>query len=228
VLEIAQDGPCAGHPCDRCRRCMGSVPKRLRKSRPGVDPRCCRLDNPHYRLPAEGDWDGPVYGTLGVLERDDDGVECHACGERFRRMSAHVWQAHYLTGREYRAVFGLKLTESLDCDDLRERNRLGHLFLSDPNDPRMQRMEEIRQQHVFTPERAQYARQQQRISRQERNERISSGRFGIIPGLRKPPSPCQVCRAPVTRTSGRDRKTCSEACRKVLTYGRSKDRVWRD
>jgi hypothetical protein len=30
-------------------------------------------------LPALGEWDGPLYGELGVLNTDGTRVECHLC-----------------------------------------------------------------------------------------------------------------------------------------------------
>jgi hypothetical protein len=39
---------------------------------------------PPERLPALGEWDGPVHGELGVLAVDEleDRVQCHVCGRR--------------------------------------------------------------------------------------------------------------------------------------------------
>lgn len=92
-LRFATDGCCDGHLCDDCGTCRTG--------------RCCRSDNPHYRLPAEGDWDGPIYGTIGMLDRSGDTLECHACGRDFKHLGPHVWMIHNLTADEYRAIFGL-------------------------------------------------------------------------------------------------------------------------
>ena len=62
---------CAGHLCDGCWRCRKGF--------------CCRRDDPNWRRPQLGDWDGPIYGELGVLVAEEDGnrLVCHACGRAF-------------------------------------------------------------------------------------------------------------------------------------------------
>jgi hypothetical protein len=99
VLEIKRVGPCAGHPCDNCKICQKG--------------RCCRTDNPNYRLPELGEWDRPIYGELGVLHDDGEQVECHCCGAWFDALGMHVWKAHNLRPAEYRAIFGLGRTTGL-------------------------------------------------------------------------------------------------------------------
>jgi len=66
-----------------------------------------RQEDPEARLPQLGDWDGPVFGTLGVLAADGDRVQCHCCGRWFKFLAAHVVQRHRLLADEYRAIFGL-------------------------------------------------------------------------------------------------------------------------
>lgn len=107
MLEIATDGCCKGHPCDNCKTCQSG--------------RCCRRDNPDYKLPELGEWDGPIYGELGVLNDDGEKVECHCCGEWFVGLALHVWQIHDLTAREYKSIFGLRLTYSLLSPVVHER-----------------------------------------------------------------------------------------------------------
>jgi hypothetical protein len=36
------------------------------------------------RLPQEGEWDGPIYGQIGLLAVDplEQSLQCHACGRR--------------------------------------------------------------------------------------------------------------------------------------------------
>lgn len=93
-LTFATEGPCKGHACDNCNACKRG--------------RCCRRDNPNYQLPKEGDWDGPIYGKIGVLyANSDETVQCHACGESWADVGAHARCTHNLTGAEYRAIFGL-------------------------------------------------------------------------------------------------------------------------
>lgn len=97
-LIIPTEGPCAGHPCDNCRICRSG--------------RCCRRDNPDYKLPGLGEWDGPIYGELGVLADDGQKVECHCCGEWFVGLGHHIVQ-HDLTKEEYKAIFGLSRNRGL-------------------------------------------------------------------------------------------------------------------
>lgn len=99
ALTIATDGPCAGHLCDHCHICQRG--------------RCCRHDNPDYQLPQLGEWDGPIYGELGVLADDGDKAECHCCGNFYGHLGNHVWRAHNLTADEYRAIFGLRASTGL-------------------------------------------------------------------------------------------------------------------
>lgn len=58
-------------------------------------------------MPSLGQWDGPIYGRLGGLQRDETSVQCHACGGRFAFLPGHLGRAHDLTCDEYRAIFGL-------------------------------------------------------------------------------------------------------------------------
>jgi len=64
-------------------------------------------------LPEPGNWDGPVFGRLGVLATDGQRVECHACGRWFHHLGHHVRQTHNLTADEYRALFGLNVRTGL-------------------------------------------------------------------------------------------------------------------
>jgi ROS/MUCR transcriptional regulator protein len=102
TLEIAINGPCDGHLCDACNVC--------RKGR------CCKKDNPHYKLPVIDDWDGPVYGDRGVLIRDDESVECHACGKSYKSLQTHARNTHGLDAREYKSIFGLMESTPLVCE----------------------------------------------------------------------------------------------------------------
>lgn len=111
-LEMATGGPCAGHLCDNCRICLKG--------------HCCRRDNPDYRLPKIGEWDGPIHGEIGVLVHEAGKVQCHACGEWFGLLAPHIFWNHDLTNQEYRAIFGLHPRRPL-CGELfseatRQRN----------------------------------------------------------------------------------------------------------
>src|SRR5712692_7714049 len=64
-------------------------------------------------LPALGDWDGPIFGQLGVLHTDGSKVECHCCGRWYLHLGSHVVRTHKLTVPEYQAIFGLNRTTRL-------------------------------------------------------------------------------------------------------------------
>lgn len=98
-LAVSESGCCAGHRCDGCRACTKGE--------------CCRRDDPSYRLPAVGSWDGPWHGALGVLADDGDKAQCHICGEFYGFLASHIRQAHGVWVDEYKAYFGLRLTQGL-------------------------------------------------------------------------------------------------------------------
>ncbi len=110
---IQMSDPCEGHDCDGCRTCLRG--------------RCCRRDNRAYTLPTLGDWDGPVFGKIGVLYDDGQRAECHCCGRFFGNLGNHALRTHDLTPDEYKAIFGLNATRSLAgpaTHDLHRRNML--------------------------------------------------------------------------------------------------------
>ena len=91
---------CVGHDCDGCRTCRLG--------------RCCKRDLPNYHMPELGSWEGPVWGTLGVLVDDGEHVQCHACGDWLRALGySHLWHVHGIWAAEYRAYFGLNTTQGL-------------------------------------------------------------------------------------------------------------------
>lgn len=117
TLPIATEGCCTGHPCDSCKTCQSG--------------RCCRRDNPDYKLPELGEWDGPIYGELGVLNDDGERLECHACGEWFAGLNHHAWAAHDLLAREYKATFGLNMNTALVSAAVSTRLRKNGEYLRD-------------------------------------------------------------------------------------------------
>lgn len=96
-----EQGPCVGHACDNCHICQKG--------------HCCRKDDPDYRLPQVGDWDGPLFAPIGEVVYDSDGkAVCHACGEAHHFVAGlHAWRRHDLTGDEYKAIFGLNRTAAV-------------------------------------------------------------------------------------------------------------------
>jgi hypothetical protein len=105
-LAVAIEGCCKGHLCDNCKTCQSG--------------RCCRRDNPDYKLPGLGEWDGPIYGELGVLNDDGERVECHFCGTWHIRVALHAWKAHDITTDEYKAIIGLRRRVGLYAPKKRE------------------------------------------------------------------------------------------------------------
>jgi len=103
--------PCAGHDCDHCPRCDKG--------------RCCRSDNANYQLPAEGSWQ-PVYGEVGKRNTDGVKMECHACGRWYPWVGKHAAEAHDITAREYRAMFGLNGVGLSGEALLAKRQRIAH------------------------------------------------------------------------------------------------------
>ena len=124
LLAVAESGCCAGHRCDQCATCQRG--------------RCCRRDNPDYRLPADlGDWVEPIHGQLGSIATDGDRIECHVCGAWFKGLGAHL-RVHDLTAREYKRLFGLRLDrDALVSERTRTSSKFrdAHAWLSDSNDP---------------------------------------------------------------------------------------------
>lgn len=100
---------CDDHACDGCGYCRRGF--------------CCGRDRPGHRAPGLGEWDGPVYGELGVLVSQGDEVQCHACGHWYRNVGNHAWWTHGLTAAEYRAMFGLRAQTGLVGPWLREFQR---------------------------------------------------------------------------------------------------------
>jgi hypothetical protein len=82
---------------------------------------------PAHQRPKLGDWDGPIFGELGVLEVVDDQLRCHICGRLFRYLSAHIMGKHGVHPDEYRALFGLRASKSLMSPGLRETFRQSHI-----------------------------------------------------------------------------------------------------
>jgi DNA-directed RNA polymerase sigma subunit (sigma70/sigma32) len=108
-LQLPEERPiaCTDHACDNCGICRRGL--------------CCRGDNPSH-LVKLGDWDGLIYGELGVLEGDGDRVCCHACGGWYVQLGSHAVRAHGLTAQIYKIIFGLNVTTGL-AGRYRERMR---------------------------------------------------------------------------------------------------------
>ena len=80
-------------------------------------------------LPTAGDprvGDPSGHGVWGVVERSEDGVMCHECGQRFARLGVHLARAHELTVRRYRDRHGIADEESLAIASVGRPRRRAH------------------------------------------------------------------------------------------------------
>lgn len=190
-------------------------------------------------LPALGDWDGPIYGELGVLETDEERVCCHACGRWFKALAHHARQTHLLTSDEYRAIFGLNAGTALDAPALRAIKRRNSAPILARYRPlglevfRQQTTEEHRayasgprrlQTRVDPHNRAVWQRMQRagtarsqelwedRVHAEARAKRLSEARGGRIAVA------CAVCGAPLELSRWEVRHsqqhTCGDPCRR--------------
>lgn len=115
ALELAAVQPppepvsqCTDHHCDGCVICRRGL--------------CCRGDNPAKAVKL-GEWDGPIYGELGVLDVDGNRVQCHCCGAWYVQLGVHAVQAHGLKAEIYKIIFGLNDTTGLAGEGYRGRMR---------------------------------------------------------------------------------------------------------
>lgn len=98
--------------------------------RPDAHPRAEQTDR---QGPGLGDWDGPIYGELGVLATDEERAQCHICGHWYIFLGRHVVFAHRISCDDYRTIFGLRKAHGLVGPGMREvcrqqaqRNLNGH------------------------------------------------------------------------------------------------------
>lgn len=52
------------------------------------------------------DGDSP-FGEIGTLDKNEDGILCHACGQRYKSLKRHVLSKHNLGSTEYELLYGL-------------------------------------------------------------------------------------------------------------------------
>ena len=62
-------------------------------------------------------FNGTVWGKVGILFDDGDSVQCHACGQFFKLLSNHVNRWHGVSADQYRYAFALNRTQPL-CSEL--------------------------------------------------------------------------------------------------------------
>lgn len=144
------------------------------------------------------------HGQWGILERTEDGVLCHECGQWRESIGAHL-AAHDMTAAEYRQRHGLARMQPLVSLRLsreqseRARSRLGS--------PAWQRLEEARD-----PAGAAAARE----SLHDPAPAVRAARSAR--GAATPPPPrerrariCTACGGEIP--AGERRRTCSDECR---------------
>lgn len=62
-----------------------------------------------------------IHGKMGEVAYSADGrIQCHICGEHFKKPMTHVVQKHGMTAYEYKKTFGLNTTHGLASQDTRE------------------------------------------------------------------------------------------------------------
>jgi len=47
----------------------------------------------------------PPFGELGKFDVNDDGIQCHMCGKRYKSLSKHLLTGHHLQVSEYEMVY---------------------------------------------------------------------------------------------------------------------------
>lgn len=50
----------------------------------------------------------PFHGDLGLLDKNDDGILCHICGNRAKALPLHVGGAHHMSVQDYELTFMLE------------------------------------------------------------------------------------------------------------------------
>lgn len=188
TLTVPDAGPCARHRCDACRVCQSG--------------RCCRRDNPDYRLPKLGEWGGPIHAPLGAVVSDDNGdtVRCHACGASYKGIALHAWFIHDLTAGEYKAVFGIPFKTPISSTRTRAR-------FSESAHENIQRgridLDAMRERSMVALTQEQQSENGERGNTRRAELRKARG----LPPITRPP--CSVCSI---REALPHRQTCSDQC----------------
>ena len=190
------------------------------------------------RLPELGDWEGPLFGELGVLVHEGDTVQCHACGGYFRSLASHAFLAHGLRGAEYRALFGLRRRTPLIGAALLEHRRAvfgprmrayqplhAHYVIDQSHEERVQRRHEepLRLEARLDPANRQVWEANGRQGQQRRRELLADPTYRATVGKKISESKggrievaCAICGTTFlsTRSAASDgqRQLCSPAC----------------
>lgn len=68
----------------------------------------------------------PYYGALGILDSNDDGMLCHICGQRFKRLDIHLRVKEGVSADMYEVMFMLDagtIRDAMREDDKSEEDR---------------------------------------------------------------------------------------------------------
>ena len=95
------------------------------------------------------------FGYMGTLAQSEDRnhVQCHVCGRMFENLGQHVWQAHNIKSKEYRAKFKLGFRTPLCSDKFSEKYRamkthLWETMSEEKKEKRRQQMREAREKTI--------------------------------------------------------------------------------
>jgi hypothetical protein len=47
----------------------------------------------------------PPFGEMGVLDKNEDGILCHACGRRFKALASHIGSVHRIKPFDYATLY---------------------------------------------------------------------------------------------------------------------------
>lgn len=64
----------------------------------------------------------PFFGSFGSLDVDQDGILCHICGNKSKKLQPHIASAHGLSPREYENAFRLAPNEIKNVDRSNTKN----------------------------------------------------------------------------------------------------------
>lgn len=64
-----------------------------------------RLDNMGPTLLEDG---SPPFGEIGVVDTNEEGTQCHLCGDRFKSLPTHLTYKHNMTVKDYEILYLLE------------------------------------------------------------------------------------------------------------------------
>lgn len=162
-------------------------------------------------LPVQGSWPWEHHAPLGELAEDDQGrLVCHVCGRGADALYAHV-RAHRMRPDEYRALFGLRVSEPLASERLRasrRRDSFGERRNTTPPELTSEQRSEItrhREQRLQAQRSGRHDPEQQRERASQRGPRSDEERAQARAAKRgdDPGHECPECGALVCTWTGR-------------------------